>query len=274
MSVKTISYSENSDGWTSFWSYEPDWMIHINNLMYSFKNGNLYLHNDETVSYNRTVFYGVPYGCMVRTIFNDDPLSVKMYKAISLDGTDKWRTSLETDLQVGGIDESWFIEKEGNYFSFIRNYDLITSNPSSITNISQIDGKSIYIQGIGKTAASAVLNHVSILGQGIDTQPNINDGDYIYAMPNSISNPSQLSGVMSYIGRAIDFVPGTMFSYGVLNFQTNISVSAGMNLVCVKNTLSESYGIRGYFMDITLSNNNLEFIELFDISASVFKSFP
>jgi len=274
MSVKTISYSEYVEGWTSFWSYVPDWMIHVNNSMYSFKNGDLYLHNDESVSYNRTTFYGVKYGCMVRTIFNEDPISIKMYKTVSLNGTDAWDTSLQTDLQAGAIDSSWYSLKEGQLFSFIRNYDLITSNPNAITNISQIDGRSIYIQGVGVTAASAVANQVSILGQGIDTQPNINNGDYIYAMASSLSNPSQLSGAMTYIGRAIDFIPGILFGYGVLNFQTNISAPAGVHLVCVKNTISESYGLRGYFMDITLTNDNSEFIELFDVQASVFKSFP
>lgn len=272
MSAKTISYSEYVNGWTSFWSYEPDWMIHVNNSMYSFNNGNLYLHNDENAI--RTMFYGVPYGCMVKTIFNEDPLSVKMYKTISLDGIHRWSASLQTDLQSGMIDQSWFVEKEGNFFSFIRNYDLITANPTAIYNISQIDGRSLYIQGVGVTAGSSVGNQVAIINQGIDTQPNINYGDYIYSMATSISNPTELSGAMSFIGIANDFIPGTIFTYATLNFQTNITAPPGIHLVCVKNTLSESYGIRGYFMDVTLTNYSYDFVELFDISSSVFKSFP
>lgn len=272
MSTKTISYSEYVTGWTSFWSYEPDWMIHVNNSMYSFKDGNLYLHNDENAF--RTMFYGVPYGCMVRTIFNDDPLSIKMHKTISLNGTDSWDTMLQTDLQSGMIDSSWYSVKEGQLFSFIRNYDLITSNPTAIYDISQIDGKSLYIQGVGVTAGSSVGNQVAIVGNGIDTQPNINNGDYIYAMYTSAYNPAYLSGVMSFIGIAADFIPGTIFTYSTLIFQTNISAPPGVHLVCVKNTLSESYGLRGYFMDITLRNDSLYFTELFDVQASVFKSFP
>ena len=50
----TITFDEINNAWTSFHSYEPEWMERIGNSFYSFKNGNLYLHDDNDT---RTNFY-------------------------------------------------------------------------------------------------------------------------------------------------------------------------------------------------------------------------
>ena len=38
MALETITYSDNADGWTSFWDYYPDWMIGMSNVFYSWKD--------------------------------------------------------------------------------------------------------------------------------------------------------------------------------------------------------------------------------------------
>jgi len=48
----TLSYSEGVQGWTSFFSFYPDWMIGMNNYFYTFKGGNLYRHNVNEVRNN------------------------------------------------------------------------------------------------------------------------------------------------------------------------------------------------------------------------------
>ena len=40
----TITYDEINKGWTSFHSYEPEWMERLGNRFYTFKNGNVYIH--------------------------------------------------------------------------------------------------------------------------------------------------------------------------------------------------------------------------------------
>ena len=44
----TISYSENSKGWTSFKSFKPENGLSLNNDYYTFDSGQLYEHHDET----------------------------------------------------------------------------------------------------------------------------------------------------------------------------------------------------------------------------------
>jgi hypothetical protein len=58
MAAYTLTYSEGVEGWASFYSFLPDWMIGMNNYFYTFKGGNLYRHN---VNNTRNNFYGVPF---------------------------------------------------------------------------------------------------------------------------------------------------------------------------------------------------------------------
>ena len=54
MANYTLTYDEGVQGFPSFYSYYPDWMIGMNNYFYTFKGGNLYRHN---VNENRNTFY-------------------------------------------------------------------------------------------------------------------------------------------------------------------------------------------------------------------------
>ena len=60
MSFFTLSYSYTTQGWPSFYSYEPDYMVGMNNYFYSFSGGNLYRHNSDSVQ--RNSFYGSTFG--------------------------------------------------------------------------------------------------------------------------------------------------------------------------------------------------------------------
>ena len=48
---ETLTFDDGVKGWTSFYSYIPDFMIGMNNYFYSFKNGNLYRHNVKYIDY-------------------------------------------------------------------------------------------------------------------------------------------------------------------------------------------------------------------------------
>jgi hypothetical protein len=44
--------------------------------------------------------------------------------------------------------------------------------------------------------------------------------------------------------------------------------------VYVKDSVAESYGTRGDFLTVTLTNASTDNVEIFEVGASVFKSFP
>ena len=43
----TVTYSESVKGWPSFYSYFPDFILGMNQYLYTFKGGNLYRHNNN-----------------------------------------------------------------------------------------------------------------------------------------------------------------------------------------------------------------------------------
>lgn len=112
----TIAFSEVANGWTSRFSYRPEWMTHINGRFYSFKNGMLYRHQDESAS--PTNYYGAGQdGSIITVVSNNQPLEKKKFKAIGVDATKAPDADVVTN-EVGVIDvvPANFLLKEGCIF--------------------------------------------------------------------------------------------------------------------------------------------------------------
>ena len=106
----TLTFSENSQGWPSFYSYIPEQMIGMNNFFYSFKGGNIYQHNTNAVRNN---YYNVQYLSQIKSVFNELPLENKVFKTLNIEGENSWTTTFETDLpNTGLVNDDWFVKKE------------------------------------------------------------------------------------------------------------------------------------------------------------------
>jgi hypothetical protein len=272
----TISYSDDVQGWTSFWTFMPEYMIYAKNNFYSFKAGNLYMHNDEgaprTIYYPGTVFQTSPY-CSISTLFNDNPFDIKMFDTISIQSQIPWNTSVSTNLISGEIDDTWFSLKEGFYYGYIRR----NQNPvgALLTNISQLDDKlSTRIIGVGVVLNSGPNTPGPIVGYvRINTFPDPN------LMVLNISAPDQLyiynavNGNLTFVGDVYS-VDNVSAAEPIIYLSSVVTLpNAGDNILAIKGSVAESYGARGYFMDVTLNHNSTSFVELFEISSSAFKSF-
>ena len=258
MAEATLTYSQITDSWTSFWSYIPDWMTGMNNNFYTWRNGSLYKHNENTI---RNQFYinDVPdqdgsgilppnYPSTMTTIFNDDPFSPKVFKTISMYSTDTWDVEVETDLNTGLIDKSWFKPKEGHWFAYIRRND------------NEIDLKATSTQGIGDLTSYNGLTLTMNFSFNIGT--SISQGDKVYKY-NPITSVLTLIGtVASHTASSITLVSAA------------IVPAPGDNILYVKNSTSESFGPRGYYMQAILTNKNPDYVGLFHLNTNSFLSFP
>lgn len=264
----TISYSDDVQGWTSFWTYKPDFMIYASNNFYTFKNGNIYLHNDESAA--RTIYYaGSPYStlpfCSVSTLFNTDPFDTKMFETLHIQSTIAWNTTVQTDLIAGQIDDIWYELKEGVWFSYIRRNSNL-SGPALI-NISQLDDLlSIRTVGVG-----AVLN----TGAGYIEFSSYPSQSFKIT---NVSSPDQLyiynsAGALTYAGD-VSYVDNSGLNPKIYITGAGATTpSVGANILAVKNSVAESYGARGYYMDVNMYHNSTSHIELFEVSSLTFKSF-
>ncbi len=244
---KTLSYSNTTEGWTSFYSYIPEMIAGMNSFMYTFKGGNLYRHNSNEVRNN---FYGVQGTSKVTSVFNPDVSSVKNFKTISIDGDDSWDCTILTDLDSGFINKSWFELKEGNWFAYIRREDR------------DLDLKFRSAQGVGTPISVNSTNPLATI-----ITFNYNIGSIISVGDTAYKNNS---GSILKVG-VITAVSATSITVNTTG--GNIPLPTDF-ILYIKNSIAESYGSMGYYMQYELENASTDRTELFAVSSNLFKSYP
>jgi hypothetical protein len=85
---KTLSFDEGVLGWTSFFTYKPNFLTSLVNNFYSFYDGKVWLHNSGQYGkfYNNTAADST-----VTVILNKEPSLVKNFKTINYEGVDGWQ---------------------------------------------------------------------------------------------------------------------------------------------------------------------------------------
>ena len=265
MAEYTLTYSDGFQGFPSFYSYIPDFMIGMNNYFYTFKNGDLYRHNTNETRNN---FYGQQYTSTMTSVFNDQPLENKLFKTINLESSfvsqnHAWDGIFDTDIQdTGFIDYEWFEKKEGAWFAFIRN-EGNEPQPSLAKNypLRSLNGigncSTVLFGGIG--SPSTVNFPVTI-----DIGSILSIGDQLYAT----TTPTLIGEVT---GININLPSGI----------NSVTVSTTVNepfandfIFFIKNQVAESYGVLGHYCEFTLTNEATDAVELFAVESEVMKSFP
>ena len=247
---KTITFDEVYGSWTSFHAYTPEWMERLGTNFYTFKDGELYLHDN---SESRTNFYGVTYGCDITYSSNESPSETKLFKAVSLE---TWYATIESELESGEIGnprQFKFQDKEGVRYAYIRRLASDTLD----------------------------FNKLSILGLGpLTIDPTISQFTFSENIPNQVS----FNGADGVGGDTLYYVnpAGTALALGVVNSYLGATITlsglaasgaqAGDFCFIAKNPQTESYGVRGYHAKIKLKNNSRSFVELFAANSEVFKS--
>jgi hypothetical protein len=264
MSTYTLTYSDQVDGWVSFYSYQPDWMIGMNNYFYTFKGGNLYRHNVNPI---RNQFYGNDYASEIISVFNDVPLENKLFKTLNLEGDDAWDATLYTDIQTSGfIQYAWFEKKEQSYYAFVRNNGSVPAEVSEyvLRSLNGI-GRSYNVSGtLIATQIDFSINPLISIGSIVSI------GDYLYYSLPPYYTPvlcGQITAINQNYPLGINniIVDTTSASFPPIN---------DAYFLYIKNSIAESHGVLGHYCVFGLTNNNQNKIELFAVETEVMKSFP
>ena len=250
----TLSYSESSKGWPSFYSYQPDYMVGMNSYFYSFRNGDLYRHNTNVVRNN---YYNQQYNSEITSVFNVEPQTIKLFKTMSYESDTAWRcTSLFTELSTGSMLDTYFVQKEREWFTYLRaNSDTINFSMRSAN-------------GIGTCTTITGVPGAFIVQFPISLGSILSVGDYVYSTSAAI-----YFGQVTNVDRANNTIT---VNEGVNDPAGAVGVVSANNsfIVFIKNAVAASSGARGYFMQFTLTNSDTIPVELFSIGSSVMKSFP
>ncbi len=249
----TLTFSESVNGWPSFYSYEPDFILGMNQYLYTFKNGNLYRHNTNE---RRNNYYGVDHDSTITGVFNQEPTTTKVFKTIELESDDSWDCEVLSDLGTGFMPASYFILKEGAYFAYIRR----------AAGSDNLELRSA--QGIGTFSSTTGTGPNPIdLGFDFSIDSILSVGDVAYYNNTSVS-PSTIEEIGTITSISSDRKTITIENPLIL------TVVPPSYILYVKNSVAESYGTLGYFLQFKLTNNNTEAVELFTVDSDVFKSNP
>jgi hypothetical protein len=267
MTNYTLAFSDMVEGWVSFYSYHPDWMIGMNNYFYTFKGGDIYRHN---VNEERNTFYRPWWEKLgnanlsftttrLQSAFNTAPLENKLFKTIALQGDSIWDVTMQTDLQVSGfIQADWFEKKEATFFAFVRN-----------NSVGELPLRSV--NGIGQSS-SVVGGNIVNFSPSVSIGSIISIGDLLY-----FSLPPYTAPVLC--GRVTAITVNLPSGINQLTIDTTIPGTTPIPIqdaffLYIKNSVAESHGVLGHYCTFNIENTSKNKIELFAVQSDVMKSFP
>lgn len=125
ISPYTFSFNEIRNGYTSFFSYHPEWLANAQEIVYSWLNGQLYKHNNTT---NYCNFYGTQNEAYIQVVFNKAVHAKKSWNSIMEIANTIWSVpsmytntySYGTTKQQSSLGEAEFVLLEGNPSAAIK----------------------------------------------------------------------------------------------------------------------------------------------------------
>lgn len=244
----TITFDETVQGWTSFHSFMPDFMLRLNNRFYTIKDGQLWLHNEEGNGYNN--FYEKQHASEVVTVFNDEHSHDKIFKTLVLEGTNSWKAELKTNYTESHIKPEEFNKRESRWFAYMRKNE----------NTDDLHGVS---QGLG------VIQSVNGLEITLHEIPqNVSVGDEVWQVSND-DTMQQIGVIENYYDNVVVLIPPAPEGGAVGNSMPKV----GNFVFSKKDSRIEGSEMRGYYMEVALTDDTNEKNELFAISSEVVKSY-
>ena len=291
---KTLTFNENVKGWTSFKSFLPEHGVSCSGDYYTFKNGLLYLHHDESADRNN--FYGNPYETTFDVILNDGPSVVKTFHTIEYEGSQS-KITANTDTN---IDDSYynledkkgwhvdyiistkdkdydnyyineFIEKEGGWFNHIKgkNEDIGENTRFSSSNI----------QGAGVLLNTPEIDEDDGLG-------NITQLPELILQLKSINASMQVNDILYYVKSSDlsnNVSPANIVKYGPIKNINNNNIivdqenyvlnnpelEQGDFIMFTKNPVVNKSTVTGHYAKARFKNNSTEHAEIFAVSSEI-----
>jgi len=263
----TLTYDTDQriQGWPSFYSYAPDYMIGMNSYFYTFRAGELYRHNANA---ERNNFYGVVYNSTLTTVFNTEVLNNKLYKTLELQGAEAWGAQLTSDIQTSfDMPLTYFERKEQVWFAFVRNQDTTTN--FSLRSVNGI-ANSINVS-TGTPSAVAITFDASVDLSGINAAA--------VAAGNVADSLFFGTGTPTFCGQITDVIIDPQAGLKRITVDTtvpggNIPVGSTLYYMSVKNAIAESHGVLGHYAVAKFTHPGRTQAELFAVRSDVMRSYP
>jgi hypothetical protein len=119
-SYKTLSFSVKNDGFSSLWSYLPQYIINCQNMLFTFNGGKIYKHGVGDIN----TFYSTYASSKITLLFNEEIGLLKTFKRLEIRSDKLWIPSLmKTDfgINISDLDASSFTH-DGGYDNINKNF--------------------------------------------------------------------------------------------------------------------------------------------------------
>ena len=248
----TAAYDVEEDVWNTLYSYRPEAIASVDDALYTFKDGTMYLHSD---AYNRATYYGTAAGSVVEVISNQNPSMVKSYEAISLEGNNPWAAAVSNTDQSASILSSDFDERERNWYAYVPRDSSANTGTATITALSGTS--EVFV--LGNVATGGVSGSTITFTTPIGDVP-FPMGGALYKV--SGSNLVSLSLTVTSIS-ADKQITASGSVTGVNN---------GDTIVVIANGAIEGDQMRDYYIKVRLTNSSTSEIELYAVNMVFAKS--
>jgi len=155
----TLSFEDDINGWTSFFTYEPNFAGSLKSKYYSFYDAEIYEHYDQTPGHIRSTFYGVTSNSSVEFIFNANPSIIKNFKTVNYEGSNGWQ--VESFLS----DAEGFDLQAGSQQQYNDSAKLVRSYEEGLYNESGVPYRAGFNRKENKYFANLINNSVARPGE-------------------------------------------------------------------------------------------------------------
>ena len=156
----TISFDEVANSFESFYTYYPEFQGDLNTMLFSFKDGSIWKHSNNSTFCN---FFGEQKNASITTVFNANAIDKKTWISVMETGNTAWAcpviyTQMDTSGNSGNkqqseLLESDFVNLESEYHaSFLR----ASNSPGGLIEGDSLKGNYIVIK-FEKTNANSFV---------------------------------------------------------------------------------------------------------------------
>lgn len=247
----TIAYDMEDKVWNTRYSFKPEAYEHLDNYLYTFKEGKMYRHTDLA---NRNEFYGSGNVSSVKLISAFNNSMVKTAEAFSIEGNAPWTFKFTTGGQVSGetitVATGNLSLREGAYYANV---------PRSSSTLSSSNWSSLGRVGAYQPWASGILfDAQSPITSTFQSKENIAiiarrqvDGALIYLASGGLGYQTISVDEDGIVIRLGDYVSGGSFVSGT----TVSGLTSNQTLFTVSNPSIDGDPVRGPFFIIDLTNS-------------------
>lgn len=165
------SFNEPRNAFCSFFSYIPEWALSANDIIFSWKNGEIYKHhsvNASAVAVPYCNWYGIQYDCFITLVFNINSLEKKTWESVTEVASAIWACPLiysnvmsyGSQRQESLLVQQIFADLEGNFHAAIRRD---ANSRGGVVNGDWMKGNYLVVKFLKQNASDLIwLSEVSI----------------------------------------------------------------------------------------------------------------